>query len=209
MSEMTCNQARHLFDVYLDGELSGSLGTELAAHRVACAACRRELALMEVAGHVIRVDSDGPTLSDGFSDRLLACMDEPPSGSLVRFRKVVLWTGGALAAAAVLALMFNLVAGPGERIAGFTEQISEDSNGATSGANADATKADRQTPAQADDVARRLQEGVSGSGQRVLELKDLTDKTIMQLLDELGLDSELSGDDDGGLSVPHDGEPEN
>lgn len=204
---MTCNQARNLFDVYLDGELAGSLATELAAHRVACAACRRGLALMEVAGHVIRVDSDGPTLSDGFSDRLLACIDEPPSGSFLRFRKVVLWTGGALAAAAVLALMFNLLAGPGDRIAGLIEQISEDSNVETS--DADATRTDHPTRAQADEIARRLQEGVSDSGQRVLELKDLTDKTIMQLLDELGLEPELSGDDDGGLSVPHDAESEN
>ncbi len=207
MSEMTCNQARNLFDVYLDGELAGSLATELAAHRVACAACRRELALMEVAGHVICVDSDGPTLSNEFSDRLLACIDEPPSGSFLRFRKVVLWTGGALAAAAVLALMFNLLAGPGDRIAGLIEQISEDSNVETS--DADATRTDHPTRAQADEIARRLQEGVSDSGQRVLELKDLTDKTIMQLLDELGLEPELSGDDDGGLSVPHDAESEN
>jgi len=205
MSEMTCNQARNLFDVYLDGELSGTLATELAAHRVACAACRRELALMEVAGHVIRVDSDGPTVSDGFSDRLLACIDEPPSASFLRFRKVVLWTGGALAAAAVLALMFNLLVGPGKRIAGSIEQISEDPNAETS----DATRVESQEGAQADDVVRRLQEGVSDSGQRVLELKDLTDKTIMQLLEELGLEPELSGDDEGGLLVPHDGESEN
>ena len=207
MSEMTCNQARNLFDVYLDGELSGSLGTELAAHRVACAACRRELALMEVAGHVIRVDSDGPTLSDGFSDRLLACIDEPPSVSFLRFRKVVLWAGGGLAAAAVLALMFNLLTGPGERIAGSFEEISEDSN--VEASDVDATKADLQTPAQADDIVQRVQEGVSDSSQGVLDLKVWTDKTIMQLLDEFGLEPELSGDDDGSLSVPHDGESEN
>ena len=204
---MTCSQAKNLFDVYLDGELSGSLGTELAAHRVACAACRRELALMEVAGHVIRVDSDGPTLSDGFSDRLLACIDEPPSGSFLLFRKVVLWAGGGLAAAAALALMFNLLTGPGERIAGSFEEISEDANVETS--DAEATKADPKTHAQADDIVKRVQDRVSNSSQGVLDLKVWTDKTIMQLLDEFGLEPELSGDDEGGLSVPHDGESEN
>ncbi len=198
---MTCNQARSLFDVYLDGELSGSLGTELAAHRVSCSACRRELALMEVAGHVIRVDSDGPTLSDGFSDRLLACMDEPSSASFLRFRKAVLWVGGGLAAAAALALIFNLMTGPGERIAGSFEKISEDSNVQNS-------DADTQGPAQAEDVLTRLQEGVSDSSQGVLELKDWTDKTIMQLLDEFGLEPELPDDENGSLSVAHDGESE-
>ncbi len=195
---MTCSQARNLFDVYLDGELSGSLGTELAAHRVACGACRRELALMEVAGHVIRVDSDGPTLSNGFSDRLLACMDEPSSASFLRFRKVVLWAGGGLAAAAALALMFNLMTGPGELILSRVEQISEDSD----------ADADTQGPAQAEDVLTRLQEGVSDSSQGVLELKDWTDKTIMQLLDEFGLEPELPDDENGSLSVAHDGESE-
>ena len=91
--------------------------------------------------------------------------------------------------------------GPGERIAGFSEKISEDSN--VSDADADT-----QEPAQAEDVLTRLQEGVSDSSHGVLELKDWTDKTIMQLLDEFGLEPEVSGDENSTLSVAHDGESE-
>jgi len=202
MVEMTCNQAKSLFDVYLDGDLSGSLATELAAHRVRCGACRRELALMEVAGHVIRVDSDGPALSEDFSDRLLACLDQSsPSISRAR-RRLMLWSGGALAAAAALALMFSLLAGPKNRILGSFEEIND-------GAIAESDDADSAAPAgaQADEIAQRLQVGISDSSQRVLELKDLTDKTIMQLLGEFGLEPELSADHEGGLAVAPDAEP--
>ncbi len=73
---MNCEQAANLFDAHLDGVLSQSLETELAAHRVKCAMCRQDLALLEVAGHVIA--SDGAVddqLEEDFTDRLLACID--------------------------------------------------------------------------------------------------------------------------------------
>ena len=46
---ITCQHARHLFDSYLDGELSANLQTELHAHRLNCTSCQNELALLEAA----------------------------------------------------------------------------------------------------------------------------------------------------------------
>ncbi len=102
--QMHCEQARQLFDAYLDGELSPSLATELGAHRLRCADCRQSLALLEVSGHILRSDRDPVQASDGFTDRLLACVDTVPSWR----RKVLntLYIGGPLAAAAVIALAF-------------------------------------------------------------------------------------------------------
>ena len=101
---MHCEQARQLFDAYLDGELSPSLATELGAHRLRCADCRQALALLEVSGHILRSDRDPVQPSDDFTDRLLACVDSAPSWR----RKVLnsIYIGGPLAAAAVIALAF-------------------------------------------------------------------------------------------------------
>ena len=98
---MRCADARQLFDAFLNRELSPSMATELQAHRVKCADCRRELALLEVSGHVLRADRDPVTVDDSFTDRLIACMDEPRSRWPMRLR----WTayvGAPLAAAAVV-----------------------------------------------------------------------------------------------------------
>lgn len=99
---MRCQQARQLFDAYLDGELSPSQVTELSAHRVKCASCRRELALMEVAGRVLSLSNEPARLSGDFTDRLLACVDDQSQRPLLRFRKY-LYVAGPLAAAAVVA----------------------------------------------------------------------------------------------------------
>ena len=56
-SGLSCRDARNLFDAHLDGELSAALEMELNVHRVNCAACRHDLALLEVAGDVIATDS--------------------------------------------------------------------------------------------------------------------------------------------------------
>ncbi len=102
---MRCEQARPLFDAYLDGELSPALATELGAHRVRCSECRRALALMQVSGHVIKSDPDEATVQSGFTDRLLACMDEPEPRWTHRFRRAI-YVGAPLAAAAVIAAAF-------------------------------------------------------------------------------------------------------
>ena len=102
---MRCEQARQLFDAYLDGELSPALETELGTHRLRCASCRRELALLEVTGHVLRLDGDAPPLSDDFTDRLLRCVDRSPGQRFARFRRWV-YIGAPMAAAAMIALAF-------------------------------------------------------------------------------------------------------
>lgn len=100
-----CRQAQQLFDAYLDGELSPSLETELGAHRVQCGDCRRALALLEVSGHIIRADHEDVTADSAFTDRLLACMDEPDHSLTHRAWRVAS-IGGGLAAAALVALAF-------------------------------------------------------------------------------------------------------
>lgn len=102
---MRCDESRKLFDAYLDGELVGALATDFAAHRVRCAPCRRDLAILEVTGHVLATDGEPVAAPDDFTDRLLACMDAR-SRSLTH--RVVRWAyiAGPLAAAAVITLAF-------------------------------------------------------------------------------------------------------
>ena len=118
---MNCQQARNFFDAYLDGELSPSLETELAAHRLQCSDCRHELALLEVVGHVVSADGETEaTLGDAFGDRLLDCLRErrSPEPRGILFRSWV-WAGASLAAAACLALVWALfLNGPAPQVAG-------------------------------------------------------------------------------------------
>ena len=102
---MRCEQARQLFDAYLDGQLSPSQGTELGAHRLQCAECRRALALLEVSGHILASDRDPVAVQDDFSDRLLACMDVRRARWIRRIPRI-LYVAGPMAAAAVVALAF-------------------------------------------------------------------------------------------------------
>lgn len=102
---MDCKQAEQLFDAYLDGELSPSLSTELGAHRLQCANCRRSLALLEVTGHIVSADREPKAIAHDFTDRLLACVDEQENGAWARWRHR-LYVGAPLAAAAVIVLAF-------------------------------------------------------------------------------------------------------
>lgn len=102
---MRCDQARQLFDAYLDGELSASLATELGAHRLRCAECRQALALLEVSGHIVRTDREPVQLEQNFTERLLGCMDQRSLPWLMRWRREM-YIAGTLAAAAVIALAF-------------------------------------------------------------------------------------------------------
>ena len=99
---MNCKQAQNLFDAYLDEELTGTLATEFGAHKLSCAVCRRELALLEVVGHVVASDTDMPQLDTAFGDRLLACAtaQRAPVRRPFNWR---LYLGAPLAAAACLA----------------------------------------------------------------------------------------------------------
>ncbi|MFQ5496075.1 MAG: hypothetical protein ACE5EX_11920, partial [Phycisphaerae bacterium] len=103
-----------------DGELSGALATELGAHRVRCADCRRALALLEVSGQIIASDRGPAELSGDFSQRLLDCVDRPamPWTRRVRSRLYLL---GPLAAAAVVVLgLLGVFDGGKTRVAGRT-----------------------------------------------------------------------------------------
>jgi len=102
---MRCEEARQLFDAYLDGELSPSLATELGAHRVRCPDCRRALALLEVSGHIISSDREPVAVRHDFSERLLLCMAVPYRGWLGKVRRG-LYIAGPLAAAAMITLAF-------------------------------------------------------------------------------------------------------
>lgn len=102
---MRCDQARQLFDAYLDGELSPSLATELGAHRLRCADCRQALALLEVSGHIVQTDQEPVQLQRNFTERLLDCMNQQSIPWLRRWRRRI-YVGGPVAAAAVIALAF-------------------------------------------------------------------------------------------------------
>jgi anti-sigma factor RsiW len=102
---MRCEEARQLFDAYLDGELSPSLATELGVHRVRCAECRRSFALLEVSGHILSSDRDPVTVPDDFSERLLACVDVREHSWPAKVRRSLYFVG-PLAAAAVIAMAF-------------------------------------------------------------------------------------------------------
>ena len=100
---MRCEQAFELFDAYLDGELSSTMASELDAHRVQCAECRRRLALLEVSEHIVSSDRDPVALRADFTDRLIACMETAPLPVGLRVRRWV-YVAAPLAAAAVVGL---------------------------------------------------------------------------------------------------------
>ncbi len=103
---ISCEQTQHLFDSYLNDELSASLVSEVDAHRLECAACRHQLALMEACGNVIRLDACEPRPSADFTDRLMAILDEEKTSrrwlGISRGMKVA---GGLLGVAAAIAAM--------------------------------------------------------------------------------------------------------
>lgn len=116
---MDCQQARNLFDSYLDGELSGTLATELDAHRLQCPTCRQELALLEVAGHVIAVEPEpGEGLSEDFPDRLLACVEPRSIKPATRLRRPMVIGASLLALAASVVLVVALIRSPTPKVAG-------------------------------------------------------------------------------------------
>ncbi len=101
---ISCEQAQHLFDSYLNDELSASLVAEVDAHRLECAACRHQLVLMEACGNVIRLDACEPRPSADFTDRLMAILDEEKASprwlGISRGMKIA---GGLLGVAAAIA----------------------------------------------------------------------------------------------------------
>jgi len=113
---ITCQQARQLFDRYLDGDLSASLQAELHAHVLHCSPCQSRLAVLETCGDVIRMDRCEAPVGSAFTERVMAACREELAARAAAHRKrrsfrrptrrVVLYGSGALAAAASIALVF-------------------------------------------------------------------------------------------------------
>lgn len=196
---MQCEQARALFDAYLDGELSGALATEIGAHRVRCPECRRSLALLEVTGHIISSDPDSVEISEDFSDRLLACVEKSSARWLHRVQRV-LFVVGPVSAAAVVGLAFlGVFSQRDTRVAGMKETalvappvVAEDELDELDTiltrpeveANAATRKLDRW--------GRHLQETSQAKRQSVERLLQGVDMTITQWLDVLEKAQETS-----------------
>jgi hypothetical protein len=109
---ITCEHARHLFDRYLDGELSSSLQAELHAHQLSCPACQSELAMLEACGAVIALDRREPRLSASFTDRVLLARRAQTARRPRRWTRIAVIAGSPLAAAASIALLLVTVSAP-------------------------------------------------------------------------------------------------
>ena len=194
---MHCEQAEQLFDAYLDGELSDALATELGAHRLKCANCRRALALLEVTGHIIGSDNQAPGLSDMFSDRLLACVDDQKNQRSLKLRRA-LYIAGPVAAAALIVLAFaGFFDGRGvAKVAGVKEiNARSDADGSLSPGTPDALS-------QWIDQTRRNVDAKRRSGDSLQHTLDATLRETLDLLEEgeavdaNAAESDLPGSDD-------------
>ncbi len=106
---ITCQDARQLFDRYLDGELSPALQTELHAHQLSCPMCQSELAMLEACGDVVALDRCEPSLSESFTDRVLLARRSQLVPRPRRWGRMVLLVGSPMAAAASILLAFMLI----------------------------------------------------------------------------------------------------
>lgn len=202
---MRCEQARQLFDAYLDGELSPTLATELGAHRVQCSECRRALALLEVSGHIIASDREPVRVGGEFSDRLLACMELRPGRWTLRTRRM-LYIGGPLAAAAVVALAFlGVFDRRSELVLGIQEQgIAKPVDSSNPLENEDffgqqpVSSTDDQAERALDEWIQQARENMASKRQSVESLHEMLelDLTILQRLDMLDQANEASTNDE-------------
>lgn len=120
----TCRDVRHLYDAYLDGELSPSLAAEVQAHLLQCPECQREVEMARACGHLIASDPGAPVLPDDFASRVVAQLDQPqtilpmPPIMTRRQRRRVLLERAAAAfvpAAAAILLLVVLIVPPASR----------------------------------------------------------------------------------------------
>ncbi|MEK6674519.1 MAG: zf-HC2 domain-containing protein [Planctomycetota bacterium] len=203
---MYCEQARQLFDAYLDGELSPSQVTELSAHRARCADCRRSLALMEVAGHLLTADREAVQTSFDFTDRLLACVEVPRVSRMRRFVRG-LYIGGPLAAAAVVALAFlGVFDSPGRRgrVLGQKEYRTPD---LTSARRAPQTSKERDaTTGQPEESSPKMEQVMERVRQNMTTFEELN-LTTLQWLEYLRDVRHMQGEQPGPASTGSPKEP--
>ena len=198
---MRCEEARQLFDAYLDGELSPALATELGAHRLRCPECRRALALMEVSGHIVASDQDTISVSEGLTDRLLACMERRHQARWPHRIRRGLYIGGPLAAAAVICLAFLGVfdRDTGE-VAGARESLTpaalEDIFETDVAPDALRPDADDAATVELDQWGEQFQRNLDGKRHGVESLQKAGDMTVLQLLDALEKAKDKSATED-------------
>ena len=181
MSGLTCRDARSLFDAHLDGELSAAMRTELSAHRLSCATCRHELALLEVAGQVVASDEDVPELGDDFTSRLLACVADPVEPRWNRHRVVRLGLR-FLAAAACILLVAGYFARPADQVAGVI-QVNPDLP-ARPLQRAEAP--DESSPE--DRFQEQLERALTGWRRDASSLRKIYEFITPQIIEEMGLE---------------------
>jgi hypothetical protein len=200
MSGLSCHQVRPLFDAYLNGELSTELATELAAHRLKCAGCRHELALLELAGSVIRCDLEDPTPPADFTERLMACIHEPVSVPFYRRRRVVAIAGSALAAAACALIAVTWWPQSQKAVVAGARASSEivDDDSAESGTRS--LNAARLGDATASFQERFRQKAV-GTRHAMSSLEEAGKRTILEIVNAIQVDRR-SADDAGRLQQP-------
>ena len=182
---MDCEQARNLFDAYLDGELSPVLETELHAHRLQCSSCRQALALMEVTGHVIASGAAEPKLKADFGDRLLACL-EPALPKRRAGRTWVIRIGGPLAAAACLTLVIGYMIRPEPQVAGRIDR------GAAIDTPAGSARVEPLSPgldAAASALQQTLEDTLRDTRQSSASLWRLGEVTLLQIAETLELEA--------------------
>lgn len=108
---ITCQNAKHLFDRYLDGDLSPSMQAELHAHQLKCSECQGELALLEACGDVVAYDQREPKLSASFTDRVLLAQRARQAVPAQRnWGRRIVTVASPLAAAACIAFAVLLIA---------------------------------------------------------------------------------------------------
>ena len=114
---ISCEHTQNLFEAYLNDELAPSLVMEVDAHCLDCPSCRQQLGLMEACGNVVCLDTSEPNVSNDFTGRLMAIMDEEQSRKrglqLSRRMKIA---GGLLGVAASIVLLCMLQFRQPERI---------------------------------------------------------------------------------------------
>ncbi len=185
---MRCEQARQLFDAYLDEELSPTMATEFGAHRLRCPECRQALALLEVSGHIMQTDPESVQLHHSFTERLIACMSDRPERWGPRVKRA-LYVGGPLAAAAVIALAFlGVFDRQAEKVAGTKEVLIERADAtappSTAGVPAHDGTADRGSSAREGSQAsleewlERAQQNINSKRESGDVLRQYFDQTV-------------------------------
>jgi hypothetical protein len=153
---------------------------------------------LEVTGHVIGTDVQSREISASFADRLLACLEEPPTRSVLQLRGVVKWSVGFLAAAASLAVAIGWLTARPHYVAGTKEKVM-DSAPASDQVSSDTGPFGSRT--SADPMEPWLSHSAPAPKQE-LNMTDWSKLTIMQLLDALGFkDNAGSGKSAPGASA--------